>query len=153
MNYQPYTYTPQPKHNGLRIRNDSKGHVWCGPAALSAALGVTTTEASTIIKCASMRKGIKGVTYAEMEHALASRRIRFVSTRYPREAVNCMTLGKWLKSRKLNCTYLICITGHWVAIRGNHWACNMNTDGRLVEEIPYTKAKVRYVICLQEEAQ
>jgi len=151
MNYQPYQYRPQ--HNGLRMRRDSTGHVWCGPAALSAALGVGTTEARQIIQSASLRKGIKGVTYAEMEHALATRKIRFVSTRYSRDAKSCKTLGKWLKSRKTDCTYLVCVTGHWIAVRGNHWACNMNPDGRLIEEIPYLRAKVRFVIRLQEEAQ
>jgi len=143
------------QHNGLQVKNNSTGHVWCGPAALAAAIGSTTTMADNIFKHTTLRNRIKGVSYKEMEHALAFRHIRFKSTRYPRRAADCLTLARWLKSRQaqdeMKCTYLVCITGHWVTIRGNHWVCNMNQQGRLLENIPYGKAKVRYVIQLLED--
>ena len=151
MRAAPIPFDTQPVPNRLHVRKDQKGHVWCGPAALSAALGVATSVAHTIIRLASLRKYIKGVSYAEMEHALALRQVRFESVGFPREARDCMTLKCWLKTRDENCTYIVCLTGHWITIRGNQWVCNMNLDGRLIDDCPYMGGKVRYTIRLHED--
>jgi len=144
-------FDAQPFLNGLRVRKDQNGHIWCGPAALSAALGIATSVAYATIRLATLRRHIKGVSYAEMEHALALHHIKFNSLRFPREARDCMTLKSWLKTRDQNCTYIVCLTGHWIAIRGNQWSCNMNLNGRLIEDCPYMGAKVRYTIRLHEK--
>ncbi len=136
---------------GLRVDKNEYKHIWCGIAVLSAALGINTKTAENIFKHTTLRKYIKGITYKEMEHALAFRHVNFKSVGFPREASDCLTLKRWLKSRDLNCTYLVCITGHWVAFRGNHWVCNMNEKARLVSDCPYVRAKVRYTIQLVED--
>jgi hypothetical protein len=151
MYFKPFTHQPKPEPKGLAVRVDQTGHVWCGPAALSAALKITTSHALKIIKLCSMRRSIKGVTYGEMNHAVASQGIKTKVVRFPRKASDCLTLKSWLKTRKESCTYLVCITGHWITIRGNHWVCNMNPDARLVDDIPYLRAKVRYTIQLLED--
>ena len=150
MKATPYPF--QTPHNGLRVLRNETGHVWCGPAALSAALRVTTKMATNMIRLASLRKYIKAVTYSEMEHALATRHIRFKSVRFPRKASDCLTLKTWLNHRDKDSTYLVCITGHWITIRGNHWVCNMNENGRTLTFCPYMKAKVRFAIQLLPEA-
>lgn len=137
-----------PRHNGLRVRVNESGHVWCGPAVLSAAMGITSKEAKQVIKSVSLRKYIKAVTYGEMKHALVSMGVKCKSIRYPRRASDCLSLERWLKHRDENTTYLICITGHWIAVRGNHWVDNTFPDGRRLDACPYNRCKVRYVIQL-----
>lgn len=153
-----FPFNAQPIPNRLHVRKDQKGHVWCGPAALSAALGIATSVAYATIRVATLRRYIKGVSYAEMEHALSTfgsdtpqGGVKFKSARFPREAQDCMTLKRWLKTRDENCTYIVCLTGHWITIRGNQWACNMNLNGRLIDDCPYMGAKVRYAIRLHEK--
>lgn len=138
-------------NNGLQVRADQNGHVWCGPAALSAALQITTSEAEKIILLCSLRKYMKAVTYAEMCHALASQGVRFFTETFDRENVNCPQLSDWLETREKDLTYLVCITGHWIAVRGNHWVCNMNREARLLEKCPYLEARVRFTIQLLED--
>jgi len=137
-------------NRGLQVRVTSNRHVWCGPAALSAALGITTKEALAHIKRVSLRRFVKGVTYSEMLHAVAEAGVRAAPEKFPRDAKDCPTLKAWLETRKKDCTYLVCITGHWITVRGNHWVCNMNVFGRLLTSCPYLRAKVRYTIQLQE---
>jgi len=144
MRAAPIPFDTQRVPNRLHVRKDQEGHVWCGPAALSAALGIATSVAHAIFRLASLRMYIKGVSYAEMEHALAMRQVKFESVRFSRESRDCVTLASWLKTRDE------CLTGHWITVRGNQWACNMNLDGRLVDDCPYMAGKVRYVIRLFE---
>ena len=151
MRVAQFQYDAQPVPNRLHVRKDQKNHVWCGPAALSAALGITTSKAYATIGLATLRKHIKGVSYAEMEHALALHHIKFKSVRFPREARACMTFNSWLITRDENCTYIVCLTGHWITIRGNQWACNMNLEGRHIGDCPFMGAKVRYTIRLHEK--
>lgn len=150
MKATPYPFHAEP--DGLRVRVDEHGHVWCGPAALSAALAIRTTEARKIIRSCSMRKHLKAVTYGEMEHAVASQGIKTISTSFPRTATDCPTLKSWLETRDESCTYLVCITGHWIAVRGNHWVCNMNRMGRLLENCPYMRTRVRFTIQLLDQS-
>jgi len=141
-----FNQSPQP----LAVRVDQRGHVWCGVAVLAAALAIPTSEAEKIIKSASLRKYLKAVTYDEMTHALATQGVKHLVQRFPREAHECPSLGDWLGTRDVNCTYLVCITGHWIAVRGNHWVCNMNTQARLLEKCPYLATRVRFTIQLLE---
>jgi hypothetical protein len=135
-------------NNKLCIRHDYSKHLWCGIAALAAALEIPTTKARQIIRSVSLRKYIKAVTYTEMKHALISQGIKPAFKQYPRDPNACPTLREWLHSKYRKCgeTNVVCITGHWLTIRDDTWVCGMNHFARDVDDCPYLQARVRCVI-------
>ena len=135
----------------LWVQHDRPGMLWCGPAALSAALGVKTSEAYQMIRRQSLRRFIKAVTYSEMAHALTGFGVKFKRHQYPRDPKGCPTLKQWLEGtyRNWDETFIICITGHWIVIRNDQWACSMNQYGRTLDECLYLRTRVRCVLAFQ----
>lgn len=130
----------------LRVVHNDNCMPWCGPAALSAVMGTGTKEAKKLIKRNSLRRHLKAVTYSEMQLALMDAGYKTEFKQYPRDAGACPTLKDWAATRDKDGTYIVCVTGHWIAIRGPMWVCSMNQNSRHIDDCPYLKAKVRCVI-------
>ena len=130
----------------FQVRHTGGCMPWCGPAAMSAIMGITTSEARDLVKTVSLRRFIKAVTYTEMNGALMAAGYRTNMKQFPRYAKECPTLKDWMATRDPDADYIVCITGHWIAIRGEWWVCNMNRFGRHLDDCPYLRAKVRCVV-------
>jgi hypothetical protein len=134
-------------NTGLYVDHDYQGHLWCGIAALSAAIEIKTSQAKKIIRSVSLRRYVKAVTYTEMAHALVASGYGIKRHHMPYKGANCPTMSDWVEQhRPWDRIYVICITGHWVVVQGDHWVCGMNHVARLNDDSPYKQARVRHVV-------
>jgi hypothetical protein len=106
------------------------GNKYCGPAAISAIKGCTTSEAAAMIRAYSGRKSIKGTTIGEVFWAL--KRSGFdLRTLLGAEDPN-PTLAGWLRNSKAIRTagrvFLVVVGNHWAVISGRRYVCGQTRE-------------------------
>lgn len=125
---------------------------YCGPAALSAAFGISSQYAAKLIRtcCSGYHGGVKG-TYG------ASLKIVFdhydVESTYsgiiPRNEQ--VTFNQWVKEtfpHYPNSTFIVAVKNHWITIRDGYFIDRVVSKNKpvLISDYPHPRAKVTDVI-------
>lgn len=128
---------------GFQVNDNTSGKrvLWCGPAALSAAVGISTDRALDVLKGAAGKVRLQGVTTSEMIRAVDSLARLKRTYRYPKP--NRPTLARWLSHNESRpSTYLVLITDHWICVKADEWVDNKSGESRHVSDCPYLRKKV-----------
>lgn len=119
----------------MRVEKRPGGNRYCGPAALSAIVGLTTDSAAQILREITGQRAIGGVTIASMSEALRRLGFRIHDPIRYREAragsLQRPTLARWLREypRGAEEVVLVCITGHFLVVKGHKIYDNHHPDG------------------------
>lgn len=143
---------PKKLVNKYPIQHDMDGLVWCGPAAVSAITGATTTQIRDLIR--KHRKDpthrVLGTTAEDLEYALRKlgHQVEY-SYMYGGKLDVAPTLSQWIKEtadeRHEGLAYLISLQGekkencgHWAVILNDEYICSMTQKW-----VPLDKAKFK----------
>jgi hypothetical protein len=116
---------------------------YCGPAAVAALTGVTTTKAAEFIRTAYNRKAIRRVYPEELVHALKEMGYRATYSLVSGKP----TMAKWLREREdRNAANILFLTGHFVAVKGNKFVDNHTKEPVWISKAPGRRKRVLGVI-------
>lgn len=112
-----------------KVNRAKKGNRFCGPAVISAVTGMTTDEASRLIRhIAPHRTNVMGTYTWEIRDALAKCSIVMVAQSVPGNP----TLAQWfkdsVKERSAGRVFLISAGSHWQLVSGRRFVCGKTTD-------------------------
>lgn len=143
---------PRKNVNKFDIEHDHEGSLWCGPAAVSAITGASTSAIRDLVK--KYRKNaasvVSGTTVEELEYVFKKLGYRMeVAYVYGGKRGQGPTLKEWIADtegeRVPGLGYLIGIAGergkycgHWAMILNEEYVCS-NT----IKWVPLNKAKYR----------
>lgn len=127
-----------------KVKRAKRGNRFCGPAVISALTGMTTDEASRLIRHVSPhRTMVAGTHTSEVLEALRLCGIHVKlgrMSRYYRD--NRPTLAKWLSDtvseRSAGRVFLLIAGNHWQLVSGRRFVC-----GQTVEIVGFTHEKVK----------
>lgn len=128
----------------LKELNRTKGgNRWCGPAVISFISGISTDEASLLVRSQTGRRKVTGIYTAEVDRALRALGYK-LSTLQTFKKGKKPTLAGWLRDsveiRKPGRVFLISAGNHWQLITGRRYACGI--VGEIVS-IKHPKVKRR----------
>ncbi len=130
----------------LKLTKPKGRNKWCGPAALSATLGITTHYAAKVVREVTGRDRVIGMFNSEMEKALKK-----FGVKYRVEKPN-ITLNQFRKS--FSDLAIVEMRGHYIAMDSQYFTDNGNlAPGRKLTSLsafPSPKAKVKTVFYIQE---
>lgn len=125
--------------------------IYCGPAALSAALGVTAENVAATIN--NLRREPVGTQVRKSNTSEIESVLRFTGTSVV-ERVNwhrftrpLPTLTQWMNHTALSGrTYILLLTGHWVTYRDGIVYDSHHNQGEAVNvpNAPYRRKRVRF---------
>jgi len=118
------------------VNQPSRGNRYCGPAAISALTGITTTDAARLLRHVTGRRSITGVYCSDVIQAL-----RLVGmTVYSVDSWNETppTITQWRKRRPSG-DLLVSVTGHLITVKGNRFWDNSHHHGAPLTSLPARK--------------
>ena len=119
------------------------GNRFCGPAAISTITGISTDDASRIIRHITGRRQVTWTSTHEVHQAMQWRGYRIVEKRMDGDNP---TLARWLRERQnRRATYLINVTNHWVVVRGNKFVDSKHRDPVNTRQAKGRRARVKRV--------
>lgn len=100
---------------------------YCGPAVLSAIVGITTGEASRLIRSVAPHlRQVQGTSTSDITKAFWKCNIDFLSAPGPRN----VTLAAWLDAteaqRGLGRVFLLVAGNHWQLVSGDEYVCGIS---------------------------
>jgi hypothetical protein len=118
------------------------GNRFCGPAVISAITGMTTCEASRLIRNQTGRKMVTGTGTAEMLNALYECGVSMKHIALYAGTRPSPTITGWLRESKAIRTpgrvFLVATSNHWQLISGRKFVC-----GKTVEVVSIRHEKVK----------
>lgn len=145
-------------------------NTFCGPAALSALTGQPVEAVTEVLRQVTGKTAIKGVSWSAMERAipLLGYQLSYVplgmyALRGDIIGWQRLTLAKWLKlpvattfrtcgPRLPHETFLVCITDHYLVVRGRKIVDNCNMDGVFLRKYRRRRATVCRVWLVEKAA-
>lgn len=111
------------------IKDGPNKNTWCGPTAMSIALGITTDEAAATIRRVGRKRKVMGVYTHDLERAIEAHgfKYRYANFRRPHcgDSLCRPTVAQWLKRRKADRTrgrvFIILAGEHYWVISGRRW--------------------------------
>jgi len=151
---------------GLHIPPTRAKHTWCGPYAVAAATGVAVEVVEEKINerrlkppTASIGKASANELHAVLSELGYKKASMIVGSglkdRSP-SGTSLPTLAAWLKRRRgdeMKMTYIVLITGHFVAVRGRKITCSQTREVRFLKSAPGRRMRVRCVINIGERTK
>lgn len=144
-----------------KVRNDLKGKLWCGIAALSAITGNSAQHSKDCIRLAiddilkKTGRTIKGVYLTELMAALDYLCIDYKNI-YNFNATNMrkQSLARFLHGFKPNNgkLYLILITGHFIVTDGNVIIDSLRPNGDALYDHPCIEEQILQVIEISDNS-
>ena len=132
-------------------------YVYCGPYAISAITGKSIEEVEDAL---NRRRGkpagtkVKTTWSGENMHIIPS--LGFKSqTVYENRRTNRRgpTLANWLRERdswQLKHSYLVLVTGHWIAVRGRKMVDTYTREPVFIGKAPHRRKRVQVVIRIEK---
>ena len=114
---------------------------YCGPFAIAALTGGTTDDASRLVRSFTGRRAIKYMYTDELKEALIRRGKKLKHISFPK---GCRpTLSQWIaKHAKPDTSYVVLVTGHYVVVSNNRFACSQNPTLVKLDDAPGKRRRV-----------
>lgn len=125
--------------------------MYCGRFALMAATGFSAAQVTTGINLYRKEHSDKHVASTgvnDLTHALSFMGFNFMSERFYHDDKQA-TFTQWRKREQhgRNATYIVLITGHWIAVKGDWMVDTIHTAPvDLSRKNPYARKRVQAVI-------
>ncbi len=155
------------------IKHDVKSKLWCGMGALSAVTGLPSSETKKIFQsfrrctyvnvyneygdCVGDKERapvIKGISHPEMEKAfnLCGYNCALKEGYSSVPMKERPTLASYLRGRKFKQScYLICVTNHYVVVKGNSFIDNHTRKPVPLSKAPWRRKRVKKVWLITEK--
>ena len=137
--------------NQIKIQTPTGKNRWCGPAALSILTGMTTDDASRLVRSITLKSKCTGMHWNEMLVALMQCGFQCVRRPHRYKGNNRITLSRWVKENKSNLslqrtggykTYLISAGYHFQIIQGPMYVDNHVKEPVFFDEIKKGKRRI-----------
>lgn len=133
-------------------------HIWCGPYAVAATTGVAVEVIEEKINEQRLKAPttpVRRSSVDELCHVLSELGYEGTITsgfRFKDRSSSGRsrpTLAAWLKGRRgdeMKTSYIVLVTGHFVAVRGRKIICSQTREARFIRNAPGRRKRVQYVI-------
>ena len=123
---------------------------YCGPFAIAALTGRTTDDVAALVRSFTGRRYIKWMCTSDVERALRRLGRTVRTTRFGKAP----TLNQWInKYAKPDTSYVVLVTGHFIVVRNNRYACSVHRTPVRLDDAPGKRRRVQgYIEILDEHA-
>lgn len=126
-----------------KINHDNKSKLWCGPAAIAAITGYSTSEITRTARSISGRPQITGMSRGLLQQVMERLGYQQVRELHPCK----MTLAAFSRAHSADFAshpMTVGVTNHWIVLAGRRFVDNFTRDPVWLTDAPHRRATVKW---------
>lgn len=135
------------------VRHDNKSKQWCGPSAISAVTGRSTSDIHQCIRAVTNKKCVMGLYVWDMKKALTALGVSFRHQYHSVPAGQTRdTFAKWLREHKSLYAHnpvILVVSNHYVTVMGNRFVDSFEPKPVSLKNAPWRRARVHEYLVIE----